>query len=385
MADEFQEIAHSGGKITFETGNHEELGFGYQVSFASSRPVPVVIIEIYVLAESGVPVGVNRRVGIGIKPEPPPLDGCFLVIVASDSEGKFGHNCPNCKSYWRSGPWPNHCPYCGQWAESYQFLSNAQRRYVRHYCEVLRKALEDESDHTVSIDMDAVADAVGREGEKPSFYVSEESQQHKFTCAACDEFNDILGQFGFCSLCGTRNDLSVFENQTVPAIRDQLKNGDPPENCLRDGVSAFDTFIAQYAKQLAVHVRMTKRRKDRLLNHSFHDITDIRSLFRDWFDIDVCHGMKDEEYRSVCIRFLRRHLYEHNGGQVDQKYLDNSGETKVKRGQRLHETQGDTHDLLGSLVKMARNIHSGFHDLLPPVQGPIKTLEEKKAWLKKHS
>lgn len=57
-----------------------------------------------------------------------------------------------------------------------------------------------------SIDMDAVADAVGKEAEKPEFYYAEESQQKKFFCSACGEFNDILGNYGFCSGCGTRND-----------------------------------------------------------------------------------------------------------------------------------------------------------------------------------
>ena len=383
MTNEFEEIAHSGGQITFEINTYEHRP-GYQVSFASSRPVPTVMIQIYALADSGVPVGVNRRVGMGVEPEPPPLARCFLVLVASDSEGHFGHNCPTCKSYWRSGPWPNVCPYCGQWADSYEFLSQAQRRYIAHYCKVLLEALQDGARATVSIDMDSVADAAGKEGEKPAFYVSEKSQQHKFTCAACEEFNDILGQFGFCSLCGTRNDLPIFETKIVPAIRERLNKGDPPEHCLRDGVSAFDTFIAQYARQLAVHVRMTKRREDRLQNQRFHDITELRSLFKEWFDIDVCAGMKELECQNVIIKFLHRHLYEHNGGQVDKKYLDNSGDTSVILGQLIRETQKDTHDLLGSLVKMARNIHNGFHELLPPVQAPIQALKDKQERLRKH-
>ena len=37
---------------------------------------------------------------------------------------------------------------------------------------------------------------MGKQGEKPAFYVSEQSQQRKFTCVACEEFNDVLGRFG---------------------------------------------------------------------------------------------------------------------------------------------------------------------------------------------
>jgi hypothetical protein len=79
-------------------------------------------------------------------------------------------------------------------AEGHDFLSNAQRRFVREYCEHLRTALDSEPDGDVVIDLDAVADAVGKAGEKPAFYMSEVSQQHKFTCGACGGFNDILGR-----------------------------------------------------------------------------------------------------------------------------------------------------------------------------------------------
>lgn len=244
--------------------------------------------------------------------------------------------------------------------------------------------MDSDQDGKVVIDMDAVAEAAGKEGEKPAFYVSEKSQQHKFTCAYCEGFNDILGRFGYCSLCGTRNDLTLFECQSVPAIRERLRAGNPPEDCLRDGVASFDSFIAQYAKQLAEHVPMTERRKHRLLKKPFHNLQELRETFKNWFDIDVCSGMNEDDYRKMFLMFYRRHIYEHNGGEVDQEYLDNSGDTSVKLKQHIHETQQAVHDLLSSLVKMARNIHATFHELFPPIAEPIKAFEDKKAWMAKY-
>jgi hypothetical protein len=83
--------------------------------------------------------------------------------------------------------------------------------------------------------------------------------------------------------------------------------------------------------------------------------------------------------------FHRRHVYEHNGGEVDQKYLDDSGDTTVRLKQHICETVENAHQLLNSLVKMARNTHKIFHELLPPVAGPIKAFEEKKARIAKLS
>ncbi len=375
--NEFNEIAHSGGKITFNIRTDAEGRRGYQIGIRSSRPVPMAMIAVYALPQ-GVPVDSIQMGGIGTPWNPPPFPGCYPVFIQSDSEGKFGHDCPSCDGYWRSGPWPHVCPYCATSAEGYQFLSKAQLRFLRRYCEALTEANESDQDHDVVIDMDAVADAAGNDGEKPAFYVSEQSQQCKFKCVACDEFNDILGRFGYCSLCGTRNDLADFEGSVVPLIRERLNAGAPPQDCVRDAVASFDSFVAQYAKQLATLVPLTEGRINRLTKKRFHDLGETQAIFQNWFDIDLYEGLKDTERQSTVLMFFRRHIYEHNGGEVDQKYLDDSGDTTVKLKQTIRESKEGGHDLLSSLVKMARNLHTGFHALLPPRQAPIRDFDAMK-------
>ena len=86
---------------------------------------------------------------------------------------------PDCNGYWRSGPFPNICPYCAIRAHGYQFLSESQLHYVRYYCEILNTAMHLNKENNVIIDMDIVADATGKESSKPSFYISEKTQQKK--------------------------------------------------------------------------------------------------------------------------------------------------------------------------------------------------------------
>jgi hypothetical protein len=382
MSSEFEEIGHSGGKITFSIKTDDKDQWSLEVGISGNRPVPAHVIAVYALPQ-GVPVGNIRIGGLGQPWNPPPFPGCFPVFIASDSQGKFGHNCPHCNGYWRSGPWPNVCPYCATKAPAYQFLSKSQLRYVHHYCEALIDALSSGEDAEVEINMDAVADAVGKEGEKPTFYVSEQSQQRKFTCGACGEFNDILGRFGYCSSCATRNDLADFQDQTVPTIRERINAGNAAEDCVRDAVASFDSFLAQVAKQLVQLVPLTQRRKNRLLKQRFYYLEEVRTTLKNWFDIDVCSGMNADECFFVTLMFFRRHVYEHNGGEVDQKYLDDSKDTTVRLKQHIHETEQDAHRLLGSLLKMARNIHRTFHELFPPISGPIKTFEDEKARMAK--
>src|SRR5260370_37157133 len=100
------------------------------------------------------------------------------------------------------------CHYCGRNGQRHDFLTEAQRRYVYHYCETLTAALDAPEAGVYVIDMDAV---LAENKEKPPFYYSAERQQTLRTCSACNIKDDILGRFGYCSGCGTRNDLHEFE------------------------------------------------------------------------------------------------------------------------------------------------------------------------------
>src|SRR5437763_12913405 len=103
----------------------------------------------------------------------------------------------------------------------------------------MNEALRAEAGGTHVIDMDAVADAAGTAAEKPPFYYAEQSQQNKFSCIACGGFNDILGVFGYCSRCGTRNDWQELSQKVMPAIRERINAARSYEACVRDVVAAF--------------------------------------------------------------------------------------------------------------------------------------------------
>lgn len=376
MKKEFEEVAHSGGKITFNVVTTEDGIRAYQTEFRANRPVPSKLVGVYALPQGIVLDCIELR-GLGQPWNPPPTDGCIPVLIASDSEGHFGHKCPRCGRYWRSGPWPNFCPYCASPSLPHHFLSEAQQRYVRHYCNTLVDAIDSAEDGEVQIDMDIVANAAGCDGEKPPFYVSEESQQQKFTCLACNEFNDILGRLGYCSKCRTRNDLSEFENQIIPDIREQLNTGSAPEDCVRDAVALFDSLSRQVGRELARLVPMSQRRRERLSKQGFYDLYEVAQELRDWFDIEIFSGIGKPEQARTILMFHRRHVYEHNAGEVDQKYLDDSGDPTVRLRQHIHESREGVHDFLGSLVKMFRNLHHGFHEMFPPLAEPIRAFEDK--------
>ena len=89
MDQDFREIAHSGGKITFRIKTDEQGRQSYQIGVASSRPGPMSMIAVYAIAQ-GVPVASINLGGIGQDWNPPPFPGCYPVMIQSDSHGKLG-------------------------------------------------------------------------------------------------------------------------------------------------------------------------------------------------------------------------------------------------------------------------------------------------------
>jgi len=363
--EEFREIAHSGGTITIRMLTRPE-GRAYSIEFRHCRPVASGFYSIHVIPP-GIPIGTAVLGGLGSPHDPGPVPGCFQVYIVSDSEGMFGQQCRDCNGYWRSRSPSKFCAYCGRIGLPHEFLTDAQARYVQQYSAAFQDALSHQEDGEYVIDLDAVADAVGNE-EKPPFYYAEESQQNRFTCAECDSHEDILGKFGYCSVCGSRNDVPELE-KTMNGIRERINKGGPYEDCVRDTVAAFDSLVSQYVKELVRKVSMTPARKNRLESARFHNLAAVTAELKGVFDINVMAGVSDEDEKFGALMFHRRHVYEHNGGEADAEYIERSGDSTIRLKQALRETQESAHRIVG--LVMAKNLNQGFHEIIPVEEGII--------------
>lgn len=361
---ELDEIAHSGGKVTFEVTVSPDGEMSYTVQWSHSRPTPASIYAVYAIPQ-GFAVSDYHIGGIGTPVKPPPIPNCYPVFLSSDSTSLFGRQCPACNGYWRSGGLDYMCPYCAVESEQFfQFLTEAQQLYVQQYCELLRNALQTGKEGTHTIDMDAVADAAGKNHSKPPFYYAEERQQNLFTCSACRRVTDVLGTYAYCGVCGTRNDLTELE-KTIKRIRDSIQRGSKYEGCVKDTVSAFDSFAGHLATELRKRVPLTKARINKIDRTLYHNLDTAATIFREMFDIDILKGLNDEDTSFVRLMFHRRHVYEHYGGEADEKYIKDSGD-KVRLKQALRETQESAHRTANLVLRIAKNLHNGFHDIFPP-------------------
>jgi hypothetical protein len=121
---------------------------------------------------------------------------------------------------------------------------------------------------------------------------------------------------------------------------------------------------------------MKPERRAALEGVLFHNLKKAEDL-KAWFGIDIFQGLDTPDVEFVRLMFHRRHVYEHNGGEVDQRYLDDSGDQSVRLKQALRETPENVFRATGLILKMARNLHEGFHELFPPMEKPIEIHKER--------
>ena len=380
---EFQEIAHCGGQITIHTETDERGHRLVSFGFRHSAPNPAAIFAI-IADDTGRPLATMRIGGLADPRagQPPQAHG-YTVFIASDSEGVFGHQCPRCRGYWRSSgapaEWPMTCPYCALRTGTHNFRTDAQRKYVASCCQRFEEIIGSDFIGESVIDMDAIADAISDE-EKPQFYYAEERQQKYFTCTACRGENDILGRYGYCSICGTHNGFQELEADFV-AARARIA-AESYEGALSDMVSAFDSFARQLAKQLSARVPMRVKRKAALERALFHNLKPRAKELLAAFDIDLFENLKADDVAFITRMFLRRHVYEHNGGEVDERYIKESGDTDVRPKQRIRETADSTSHAADVIEIMARNFKTGFDEMFPPVEAPIRYEERRKQMMR---
>ncbi len=385
FGEEFQEIAHSGGQFTVSIKIDADSRRGISFGFRHSGPTPASLFAVYVLPD-GLAVGTIQLGGMGEQWNPGPLPDCLPVFIGSDSLGMFGHECPRCKGYWRSrgapSRWRMTCPYCGLRVECHAFLTQGQQKYSRACAELVMKAMASDHDSEHVIDMDQVADAVGKEKNlKPELYYAEETQQNQYTCSACGDVNDILGRYGYCSTCGTHNGLSEMENEILK-IKEKVNGGQQHEACVKDAVSAFDSYARQTAKQLATRIPMTPARRKEWTSKLFHSLTPRAAELKTIFDINLFDSFKREDIEFAILMFFRRHVYEHNGGEADERYIKESGDTSVRVKQVIRESSDTALRICDLVTRLGRNMHNGFHEIFPPEEAPLKYESEHRRRLK---
>lgn len=362
MTDEFEEVAYAGGKLHYI---HKQDGL--YIQFSHSNLWGLALYQVCV-AYDGQLLSVLPQSGIG--PMPPYPKPSLLAFVISDRQQMFGMQCPNCRSYFRTDYCGAQviCPYCMTRRSILFFVTPNQREFIAAQCRAFVQSYESGQD--LVIDLDQIELGENRAGWK----YTEVKQQHQFLCECGPKSKikcDILGEYGGCPHCGRRNYRQVIEAQLTAAeteFRDadaQLKERHDREIAwerLTRCISEFEA-LANDVRKVLLLIPATPPRKAELANVSFQRILKASESLDRWFGFKMLHGLSEEDGRFLNRMFNRRHLFTHNGGRVDQEYIDNTDDRSVRLNEKVRLRSAELRRLLALLRVVAENLIAGVESI----------------------
>jgi len=361
--EEFQEIYLSGGKFEFKKGQEGGVSIGYK----GSNPWAMAMFQVCVSYDGEV-LDIVPFSGLG-QPMPPYPQPSLLAWLISDRHGMFGSFCPNCKSYFRIDMFSSDmfCPYCGKVSRGIHFITENQLKYIYAFCNAFIEAYDGDED--VTLDLDKLNEELPEN--RPKWLYSEETQQNNYKCSTCKRKYNILGEYCLCPGCGKPNLSDVFSqkmnefgkqfqkaNEEVSDRHDREVEWEKLTRC----VSEFESMANQIRRFLLRHPA-TEKRKNSLKSLSFQNILIARDLLKEWYDIDILEGVSETDSNFLNKMFNRRHLFIHNAGQVDQEYLNNTGDTSVRLNQMIRVRSREIRRLIPLVLECGQKLVQGYESI----------------------
>lgn len=304
-----------------------------------------------------------------------------LTYIQSDDQCMWGRNCPVCEKYFRTNhvTGNTYCPYCAAGAPSLAFVTKAQRVYITAFYDAFARAYIEKKN--TSLDMADITDQTS------AWHYSEEKQQFHFTCDTkdCHTETDILGQYGYCPRCGRTNARKLFAErmdrmlsrleETKKTVTDRKDRGLVWEEMTVTSLSEFEA-LAKHLRRRLLCLPMTANRRKQLEKLNFQKPLLADESLVQWFDIGVLEWagndaspkrtLPQSEPPFIKKMIQKRHILVHNGGLVDQEYLDLGGDTQVRLDERIsirsHEAKHFIESVRGMAANLLDNVEYGFRD-----------------------
>jgi hypothetical protein len=292
-----------------------------------------------------------------------------LVYIQSDAQSMWGRNCPRCEKYFRT----NHvvgdtcCPYCAAGGADLEFVTKAQYQYIEAFYDAWARAHMGKMN--TSLDVEAITD------QTPAWHYAEERQEVHFKCATpdCHTETDVLGNGNaYCPRCGRTNARKLFTefiNETLTRIEttkntisDDQARGPTWEEITKNVVTKFET-LAEHLSCRLKSLPMTAKRRKELERVNFQDPVGADESLRQWFDVGLLEWAGNASTPKRTIKtdstfiakmFQKRHVLTHTE-IVDQKYLDRSGDTEFRLGQRIAVHTSEIRRFIEAVKAMGEN------------------------------
>ncbi len=319
------------------------------------------------------------------------------VEIPLTSDGYFGRECPSCHE-----PFQMHndeykalrddlrltCPYCGHGDDHGDFMTTEQGERARAavaglghqmvhamvsnmLSETFGRRQPQPSNSLISIRMSYTPGSPPPIRELPE--VVEKEIRRIIECSTCHGHYAVFSASAFCPVCGPRPAAETVIDQIESArqaltMEDQL-GADERETLRAAGVferiavdalgsvvSLFEVFAReQFALRVSDAESLTQGK-----GNVFQRLDDSAALFAEHAALDLVSLAGAERWTRLKRAFAQRHVLEHRGGIVDERFLGQVPDSGLRAGQRLVVRRQDAAAAMEDLDALVRAFPTGF-------------------------
>lgn len=292
------------------------------------------------------------------------------VPMRPDKDGYLGRECPNpeCEEYFKitpgtgvKGPAPCHCPYCGHTGDSKTFFTQEQIEYAKSVA--FRKFADAFHQELKSLERDihprgpfgfGLSIKVTQGAPVPIRWYREKNLETEIVCDQCGLRYAIYGVFGWCPDCGVHNSLQILGKNLELAKKKLALAGtvesDLAEMVVVDAlagiVSGFDGFGREFCS-------------DGENRASFQNLEGGRKRVQQQFGFDMADAVTEEEWRSACRSFQKRHLLAHRMGVIDEEYVQKASDASAVVGRKVMLAPEEVTALVGIVERIGKRLYEG--------------------------
>ncbi|MEU3416819.1 hypothetical protein ABZ760_37300 [Streptomyces sp. NPDC006658] len=291
------------------------------------------------------------------------------VSIPSDGNGFFGRQCPECSLVFRMDvqqyeALPDNlalwCVYCGHHAEHSEFMTEQQRDRIM-------RAAGDFAMQMVSQELDKMFGGLARSSRGGSisfsyrsqpFYprplpgIDEEQLVRVRTCAGCQNNYVVFGEHRYCPVCGQLPAASIAFDalQADTARLDALEALPTDAKALlreqgvftRNWVDTVENVVGVVEALASSLFRAAVPNAASLLNGKgaiFQRLDHMADLLVTAGFPDLRTALGSQTWQRLLATWAVRHVFTHNDGIVDEKYLIKVSGSSARIGQRLVLTE----------------------------------------------
>ena len=261
------------------------------------------------------------------------------VPIKTDEKGLLGRECPSgkCGQYFKLKPGTGlpidecSCPYCGTKGDSSDFLTEDQLRYAQTYGAkkildpILSKFAQDieQMNRGQRGGLFSLEFSVRRQGIRVHSYI-EKQLETEVTCDWCGLEFAVYGVFASCPDCGQLNALKVClasletAKKKLTLSKDQRLDADLRRDILRDALAGAIGAFDAYGKALrARRTSFASKAKSNL----FQDIEALDGELKAGGMPGIEQSIGTPNWEQMKWFFQARHIYTHNAGVVDARFV----------------------------------------------------------------